>query len=251
MTDKPAPLDPDEVACPKCEAPAGSPCRQPNGERARAIHVPRRRLALNGGHKINRPAPKRNPRAGDSPATAEGRSKGGKIAQQNRRRRKAELAAAIAEQIEQEEQRAIKERADALAADAARYATDRAVLRRHVLDATTKAYEQLIAGLDGIQRVEVDADGRPQVTAQEYEDNEGRTRTRIVPDVRGAYSASHVERLAKIAASTINSLRLEEGKPTGITETQSGTVAAQLGEAGVTELLTWAEQNLGEKGGAS
>jgi hypothetical protein len=251
--DDPTPLDADEILCRRCESPAGVPCVTPSGARSRTVHIERRRDAAAG--IVPQPKePRGNARSTGrkSPATSEGRSKGGKASAQARRRRRAEAAAEIERQKEAALAAQIEAQAVRLAEDAARYASDRAILRRQTLDAAAKSYTRLIEGLDGLQRIECDKDGRPVKIAEEYEDREGRTKVRMVPDVRGAFPASHVERLAKIAASTLNSLRLEEGKPTGIHETQGGNGAADvLGQAGVEELVAWAAENLPPGGSAT
>jgi hypothetical protein len=253
----PPPLDADEVVCPHCQAGVAQVCRKPNGDRAEAVHVARRRLAAAGGTvKPTKPARKRAP--GKSPATAEGRSKGGKAAAQARRRRRAEINAR-AEQMKADALKAAEEQAAAnLADDAIRYDTDRAILRRHVLDAAALATARLVEGLAHTRRPRgFDDEGLPAVKGVEVFRVEKGVRRRVVDadgtpaveevvDMVGWWGTSDVERLGKIAAQALVSLRLEEGKPTGITETQGngGATAEILGEAGVDDLVAWATRNL-------
>ena len=238
MTEQLEPLDPDLAYCTRCKAEPGDVCRTPRGEQAASIHAERRRRAAAGLDRVDRP------RTGVTPPPADARSKGGKATAQARRRRKAELAAETEQRRADLERAALEREADALAADAARYANDRAKLRRKVLDGASIAYDRLIESLEGLERVKVDDEGKPYTRAEEYEDRDGRTRQREVPDVRGAYSAATAERIAKVAASALVSLRLEEGKPTGITELATGQASEVLGAAGVDELLAWAGANL-------
>lgn len=243
MTDDPTPLDPDQVACPRCGAGVAVPCHTPTGAKARTIHVERRRLAAAGGTKQTQPPANPGPtRRGKSPATPEGRSKGGRKSAQDRRRRRAEQEAAVEAAQEEALREEAQRNAVRLAEDAVRFANDRAILRRQTLDAATRAAGRLLEALDGLQVVKLDEDGRPLTTPIERTDRDGRIRTIHVPDVRGAYSADTVERLAKVAASTLNSLRLEEGKPTGIQRNEDAGVT--LDQASVDELLSWASANL-------
>jgi hypothetical protein len=246
MTD-PTPLDPDQILCRRCESPAGVPCQTPTGARSRSIHVERRRDAAAGViPQPKQPRDKRGSTSRKSPATPEGRAKGGQRAAQERRRRRSEAAAAVEAAREAAEREAIEREATKLAEDAVRYERDRAILRRQTLDAAGLAYDRLIEGLRGVQRINVDDEGKPQTRPEEYVDRHGDARVREVPDVRGAYPAATVERLAKIAASTLVSLRLEEEKPTGIvrSEGDGSSPAEILGRAGVEELLAWATDNL-------
>lgn len=244
------PLDPDEVTCPTCGQPPAKVCRQPNGKPARAIHVTRRRAAERGEIEVPDATPTQTPRPrktknGGKPFDSTAASAAAKKSAQARRRRSAEVAAETERLRAEAEARALTAEAEKLADDAVRYAKDRAILRRHTLDAALKSATRLIEGLDGIQLVRLDDDGRPIMVAEEYEDREGRTKQRQVPDIRGAWSAANVERLAKVAASALNSLRLEEGKPTGITsDTAASGAADALGEQGVAELIAWAQENL-------
>lgn len=252
MTD-PTPLDPDEVTCPRCTSGPGVPCRRPNGDKSPTIHVARRRNAAAGITGPSASSPRRSKirekPAGASTFDSKSATAAAKKSAQTRARRKAELAAKREAARERLEAEALEAEAVKLAEDASRFSRDRAILRRQTLDAASLAYTRLIEGLEGLQRVAVDQDGRPEVVAQEYEDREGRRRNRMVPDVRGAYPSSTVERLAKVAASTLLSLRLEEGKPSGILENrQDGGAAEVLGSAGVDELLAWAGENLPRKG---
>jgi hypothetical protein len=251
MTD-PTPLDPDEVACPRCASGPGVPCRRPNGDKSPTIHVARRRNAA-AGIKAPPASSPREPKIrekppGSSSFTKESAAAAARKSAQTRARRKAEAAAAREAARERLEREALEAEAQKLAEDAVRFSRDRAILRRQTLDAASLSYTRLIEGLEGLQRIQVDSDGRPVTVAEEYEDREGRTRTRMVADLRGAYPASVVERLAKVAASTLLSLRLEEGKPSGILENRQDTGAAEvLGAAGVDELLQWASSNLPRK----
>jgi hypothetical protein len=254
-TDNPAPLDPDEVECPKCLAPPTVPCRQPNGHRSRTVHMARRHAAARGERTVpranltQRPAPKKRKAQGGTfnPETA---SAAARKSAQARKRRAAEAAAQIEAKREEAERIALENEAVKLAEDAVRYAKDRAIVRRQVLDAALKAHARLIESLEGLQVVKLDEDGRPELAAIELDeqDSEGRPKVRHVPDVRGAYSAATIERLAKVAASTLNGLRLEEGKATGIQGNDAST-SAVLGEAGVEELLEYARKNLPQSEG--
>lgn len=258
MTEQtPEPLDPDQVKCPvpSCLAPIAHPCVTPAGAKSRTVHMPRRRLAARGGVEPSKADQKREPTNPAGPP-ASARSKGGKATAQARRRRKAEIEAQLEQQRVEAEQRALEAQAAALAEDAARYARDRAMLRRQVLDAGVRAHEILLEGIRDRKRVVLDSDQRATTTPVEVFDEYGeRMRnpetgdvvTREVTDVRGYVTTADLERLAKVAASTLNSLRLEEGKPTGITQDNSGSAAAGLlGEAGVEELLKYAEQHRDE-----
>jgi hypothetical protein len=44
-TDEPEPVDARSVACSKCKAPAGRPCKRPSGHRAMTSHAARVQLA--------------------------------------------------------------------------------------------------------------------------------------------------------------------------------------------------------------
>lgn len=253
MTDHSQPLDPDEITCRTCDAAPGEVCRQPNGRKAREIHVQRRRDAAAG----NRPQPtdKREPR-GPSPATPEGRSKGGRRTAQERKRRASEIAAAVEEQRAQAEAAAIEEEARKLAEDASRYARDRAELRRLTLSNALKGAERLGEAIRDLRRVELDDEGKPKTTPVEVFDKEGmpvydKAGDRVIREeliVRGYVSARDVETLSKAAAQQLASVRLEEGKPTGILEQQgAGQTRDLLGEAGVRELIEFAARELGEE----
>lgn len=244
------PLDPDQVACPKCGVAAGVPCRTPAGAKARTIHVARRRAAANPDH--DRPTTERRPtrrkakgRPGQKPppATRASRAKGGQKASQDRKRRRAEQDAATEAETEKQLREEAHANAVRLAEDAVRFANDRAILKRQTLDAATAAAARLLEALAGLQVVKLDDEQRPMTRPVEGTDRDGRRRITQVPDVRGAYSAATVERLAKVAASTLNSLRLEEGKPTTHTRT-SGEADQVLEAASVAELIEWAGANL-------
>ena len=236
-------LDPDQVPCPRCGMGPGQVCRQPDGNRARAIHAARRRAA---------DAPPANPtqtRHGGKRFDSASASAAARRSAQERRRRAAENAAAVEAARAQAEADALEAEAQQLAADATRYARDRAILRRKVLDAAQLATTRLVESLEGLERAQVDDDGRVVRTAVERPDRNGVPRQIEVPDMRGWASADTVERLARSASLTLNSLRLEEGKPTGIERHEgTGGTAATLGEAGVSELIAWAAGNLRDKG---
>lgn len=238
-------LDPDQVQCPTCGVDPGAVCRQPSGRRARAIHRTRRRAADRGEVAVPRAKPKQT-RPGRSNLTPEDRAKGARASAQARRRRAAEVAARVEQQRAEAEAAALEAEAAKLAEDATRYARDRATLTRKVLDAATGATNRLIESLDGIERPDLDDEGvvvtRP---VEKWDTKAERMRVIEVPLVRGWASADTIERLARSAAATLNSLRLEEGKPTGINRDEgSGRTAEVLGETGVGELLTWAADNL-------
>jgi hypothetical protein len=268
MTDA-TPLDPDEVRCRKCGSNPGEVCRYPNGDRARAVHAIRRRDAANGGTPAqpendpqrptidDLPAKIREKAAGSSTFTSESASAAAKRSAQERRRRRAEAAAQVEAKREQAQREALEQEAEALARDAVRYDRDRALLKRQTLDAAGKAYTRLIDGLEHLRRPRgFDADGKPETdTIETYRIKEGKRERVLEADgtpatheevaIVGAYDAGTLERLAKIAASTLISLRLEEDKPTGITRDDGRETAADvLGAAGVDELLSWAKGNL-------
>lgn len=210
---EPTPLDPDQVRCRRCGQEPGSPCRQPNNAVAREIHVVRRRDAVNGGPPPPVAKPKRRP--GKSNLTPAARAKGNKASAQARRRRAAELAAEVEAARVEAAREAIEREAAKLAEDASRYARDRAVLRRHVLDGAARSYERLLESLRDVRRVQLDDDGR--VVTEPIEHWKGDRLIRVeTPIVRGGWEPADVERIAKVAAAALNSLRLEEGKPTGI-----------------------------------
>lgn len=253
MTDTPdtGPLDPDEVVCPKCGSLPMEVCRRPSGDKAPTIHLARRRAAAAGeitpADPVQPPQRKKR-RKPETSSTfdSDTASKAAKASAQARRRRAQEAAAAREAARERAEREAIEAEAVKLAEDAVRWEADRALVRRQVLDTTRKAFTRLDEGLDGLQRVIVDEEGRPETVTVERVDKDGRPRHVNVPDVRGAYSAETVERLAKVAASTLNNLRLEEGKAT---EIHGGTssVADVLGDTGTAELIAYAAKHLGPK----
>lgn len=237
-------LDPDEVQCPTCGMAPGAVCRQPSGRRARAIHRTRRRAADRGEITVPRATDTRHPPKGGT-FNSETATRAAKASAQARRRRSAEVAAQVEQRRADAEAAALEAEAEKLAADATRYARDRANLTRKVLDAAVKSTERLIESLDGMERSELDDDGRVVCTAVERPDRNGVPRQVEIPDVRGWATADTIERLARSAAATLNSLRLEEGKPTGINRDEgSGRTSEVLGETGVGELLTWAAGNL-------
>lgn len=252
MTDEPTPLDPDQVACRKCHADPGEVCRRPNGDKSPTVHVVRRRDAAAGGVPAHPADSAQRPKLRDKPAgsstfTSETASAAAKASAQERRRRAAEIAAAAEEKRAAAEAAALEEQAEALALDSVRHELDRRLVRAQALKATRLAAARLIEGLEGLQVVELDGDRRPVTRPIEYEDERtGKTKTREVPDVRGAYSAATLERLAKVYTTTLQALRLEEGKPTGIHENRDGGDSALdvLGETGFEELIAFARDNL-------
>lgn len=241
------PLDPDQVPCRRCGSPAGEVCRQPDGSVARSIHVARRRDAAGGGDPVPDAKPKRTPRPGKSNLTDEARRKGAQKSAQERRRRKAELSAQVEARRAAAEQAAIDAEAQALAEDAARYAKDRAVLRRLTLTNAVKVSTRLEEHLDALKRVPVDEGGRVETIPVEHRTKDGIPYVVETADVRGWASVEDVERLAKAAAQTLNSVRLEEGKPTGIEEQRGGAAADRLGDVGVADLIEYARRTLSDE----
>lgn len=238
-------LDPDEVQCPTCGTAPGAVCRQPSGRRARAIHRTRRRAADRGEITVPRATDTRHPPKGGT-FNSETATRAAKASAQARRRRSAEVAAQVEQRRVDAEAAALEAEAEKLAADATRYARDRANLTRKVLDAAVKSTERLIESLDGMERSDLDDDGvvvtRP---VEKWDAKAERTKIVETPVVKGWATADTIERLARSAAATLNSLRLEEGKPTGINRDDSaGRTAEVLGETGVGELITWAADNL-------
>ncbi len=259
----PDPLDPDLVRCPKATCPAGpgEVCRTPSGKKAARIHPERRRLAAAGGVERSRAnVEQTSGKSKPVPATKASRSKGGKAASQARRRRRAEIEAQAEQLRVEEERRVAAEHAEQLAQDALRYTRDRATLKRHVLDSALKAHERLVESLVHLHApAGYDEEGRPRTKPVELFTTERGVRKRVVdadgtpavreePDVVGYWSVQQVESLAKAAGAALNSLRLEEGKATGITAETSGA-AANLGDEGVAKLIEYAQQNLDPGGG--
>lgn len=262
MTDTPAPLDPDQVECPTCTANVGEVCLAPSGRKSRTVHMARRRAAVAGQvHRRRREQPR--DRRGSSPATPEGSSKGGKVTAQNRRRRKAEIAAAAEAEKERLEHEAMQAKAEQLASDAVKYAEDRQLVRRQALDNAYKAGERLGEALTHLKRPKgYDEDGKPITEPVEkfhivkgkrapLFDIDGERVIDERPEIVGHWSVAEVESLAKSASVALNALRLEEGKPTGILEQQGdGTRPADvLGEAGVDDLIEFAQRHLPREGG--
>lgn len=266
MTDEQLPnLDPDQVECPvpSCLAEIGHPCTTPTGAKSRTVHMPRRRAAAAG--QLHRRAPRAqrgssNP--GTSSLTPSARSKGGKVTAQNRARRKAEAAAAAEAEVERLELEAITREAETLAADSVRYTRDRLLVKRQTLDAAQLAADRLVEGLRHMRRPKgFDEDGVALTKPVEVyrtvrgkkvreRDEQGNPVTEDVLDLVGHYRISDLEGLAKVATATLNAIRLEEGKPTGILEQQGATQGAQLlGELGIAELLKVAGEILPGEGG--
>lgn len=252
MTDEPLEpeVGPDEIKCRKCGADEGDVCRQPNGKVAASIHVVRRRDAERANRTPSEPRP--------SPGTSEGRSRGGKRAAQERRRRKSELAAQVEAKRVAAENAAIENEAERLAADAARYATDRNLLRRATLENALASAGALGECLRDLRRLELDAEGFPKTQGVEVFDRKtglpvfdpsGERVIEQVPIVKGYTTPQNVETLSKAAAQQLVSVRLEEGKPTGIHEhLGDGGASKILGDAGVRELLEFAERHLPDEG---
>lgn len=239
-------LDPDQIACRKCGSPVGEVCRQPNGKVAASIHAIRRRDANRGNRSTSEPRP--------SPATAEGRSKGGKAAAQERRRRKSELSAQVEARRAAAEQAAIEAQAEALAIDAARYAVDRAKLRRATLDNALGAAVALGETIRDLAKLELDDEGKVKTTPVEVFDRKtglpvfDKDGERVMdqePIRKGYTRPGDVETLSKAAAQQLASVRLEEGRPTGIEQRiGEGSARELLGDVGVRELLEFAESHL-------
>ena len=251
MTD-PAPLDPDEVACPRCHAAAAIECRRPDGSKSNHVHAARRAAAV----KLSSPNPTQpadKPKR-KSPATPEGRRKAAATQAQNRRRRRAEIAAEIEAARAKAEAEATADEARRLTEDAAAYTRDRAALRRKALDAADASVVALLESLRDRRRVRLDEHGKPRTIKVELFDPRtklpafGPDGQRLLADEAdevGAVDEGQIERLAKVWTATLGALRLEEGKPTGIFEqTGAGGVADVLGDAGVDELVAWASKNL-------
>lgn len=232
------PLDPDEIACPKCHAAPGDVCRTPAGRKARLIHADRWRAARADSEQT-KPNKARKGRHTFTKAEA---SKAAKRAAANRRRRRAELDAAREAKREKVEAAKIEEEAERLAADAARYDRDRMLLRRKVLDVAVASWDAAEEAVKGIQRIKVDDEGRPLTTPIEYLDRNGDNRIRNVPDVRGSTPANDVKLTMTAAAIALDKLRAEEGEPTARIE-HGGTVGTNptgseiLGRSAFADLL--------------
>lgn len=219
MTD-PTPLDPDEVDCPRCEAPAGAVCVTPGGAKSRTVHVERRRLAARGGTPPSPPRHERRSTRKPTPPSDEARSRGGKATAQARRRRKAELAAKVEAAREKAEADALEAEAVRLAEDAARYDRDRAIVKRQTLDAAHKIGERLLDAVDHVARpAGYDEQGVPRTKPVEFTDKDGNVHVEEVLDRVGYWSVGQIVDLGKAASVALNALRLEEGKATGITGT--------------------------------
>lgn len=255
--DTPEHLDPDEVTCPRCGAAPGDVCRKPTGDRAPTIHAARRREATRD--PANPTKHQRGTRRGGSKTgggsdasrfDTDRARKAQQKAAQSRRRRRAELDAQRERAREQAEADAIREEAERLAADAARYARDRERLRRKVLDTAIDAYDTAHKAIGGVQRVELDDEGRAVQVPVEYDTPGGDRRVKLVPDVRGAYTADNALKLVQAAGLALDKLRLEEGQPTGHTHHTGGapteSVADQLGREGVAELIGFASTFLND-----
>lgn len=258
MTEPVEPLDPDQIACRKCHAQPGEVCRQPDGSRARQIHTPRRRDAAAG--KIPQLPDKSEPQ-GPSPATPEGRSKGGKASAQARRRRQSEIAARVEAQRAAAEEAALQAEAEKLAKSAAQYAHDRAELRRLTLGNALKSAQALDEAITHRRRpVGFTEDGKPrtvqievfdQKTGLPAFDKEGERVLREEVELVGWHSIDTIVDLSKAAAQNLASVRLEEGKPTGIHEHQTGGAAEILGEHETAALIAFAAQHFTEPEGGT
>lgn len=256
----PAPLDPDEVTCPKCGAQAAEICRQPNGDPARTVHLLRRRLAAGEtappAKTPQPPTRKGGKPKGSSTFDSASASEAARKSAQTRRRRAAEAAAATEAKVVAAEAAAIDEQATKLAEDAVRFAKDRAIVKRQTLDATQLATTRLVEALTHLRRPRsFDQLGKPAVEKLEafhtvkgvrlpLFDADGDRVIDERPDLVGYYSVDQIAALAKAHAAILVSLRLEEGKATEISGSDGLDVASVLGDAGVGDLVKWAEQNL-------
>jgi hypothetical protein len=249
------PKDPDELTCPRCGALPGGVCRQPNGRVSVRIHMMRRRAS-----QATEPNDKPTSAVRRSPGTPEGRRKGQAAQVAARRRRQSELAAATAARREAAEEAALEAEAQALIEDASRYTRDRLLVRRLILDAAQLAGERLVEGLEYMLRPRAfDQEGTPATKPTElyrvsragvrtrFENADGTPATEERPDLVGYYTVDQLEALAKVAATALNSLRLEEGRPTGILENKNGGISRTeeiLGKLGVAELIAFAAETL-------
>lgn len=231
------PLDPDQVKCPRCFSEPGDPCRTPTGARAQKLHAARKRAT--------RPDAEQTPVHGRA-FTSEQASEAAKISQQNRRRRRAELEAQAEEMRVQLEREKLEREAVRLARDAARYADQRAKLKALVLDTAVVAFEAAHESLTHQRRVMTDGEGRVVKVTKEVLmlDEDGNTKREMVevPDERGYATAKDAASLMAAAAASLDKVRLEEDKPTGIHRNQTvdasdTALAEQLGTEGVEKLI--------------
>lgn len=233
MSDETPTLDPDEVACPRCQAEPGQVCRAPSGKRAKTVHRERRDSAASTPRKPPRKG-KRN--AGTiTKATAAARAR---KAAQARKRRNNEARAKAEAQRERAERLAAEELAHERAADVVAFDRARMLLKREILDTTSDLWERLRTAARGLQRVALDEEGRVAYRTVERFVND-RQVLRLVPDVRGAYSAADVLRLAQAAGLSLDKLRLEQGEPTEHHRHDGGRDLGDLSDA---ELRTFSDR---------
>lgn len=199
------PLDPDQVACPTCHAPAGKVCRTPTGGKAKALHVARRRLAA------DKPSASRRP----SPATPAGRRKGspaGGRTTADKRKRDATTVRAIVGEVRAT---ALLDRAVEIGQAAARWDARRMALKTLALDDALEAAALLGEYLEAARRVRLDPlTGRPMTVPVEETDREGRPRTVERPDARGYVTTTEIRELADTVTKLVGVVRLEEGSTT-------------------------------------
>lgn len=231
--DNTRPLDPDEIACPRCHAQPGEVCRDPRGRKAKRLHTARRAAAA-GTPPLD---PNANTGQFDADrARAAGSAGGSKSAESKRRR-----AERIREEREARELAALSERAAELANDAARYDRQRSELRDRVFRVAAKAWQRAEQALDGLQVTKLDEDGRPALIVRELETDGGERVLRRMLDKRGAFTPADVKAIMTAAAIALDKLRLEEGKPTsriGMTEEPDrGDPVEELGSERLAGLL--------------
>jgi hypothetical protein len=231
-------LDPDQIKCRRCFAAPGKPCVTPTGARAQVIHKVRKRDA--------RPDEPQTPSPHGRGFTSEQASAAAKSAAQSRRRRKAETEARAEEIRVQLEREKLEAEATRLARDASRYADQRAKLKALVLDVAVAAFDATHEALTHQRRIVMDDEGRPIKVTKEIimldEDGNGVRELVEVPDERGYATAKDAASLMAAAAASLDKVRLEEDKPTGIHRNQTvdatdAALAEQLGKEGVDRLI--------------
>lgn len=237
-----AALDPDQVKCPRCLAQPGKPCQTRMGRRAQTIHAARK--------NATRPDHEQTPKPGAKGRrfTSEEASAAAKKAAQSRRRRTSELEALAEQRRVELERQALEDEADRLARDASRYARQRAALKARVLDVATAAFDAAHEALTHIRRTVVDDEGRivtvvKEITVVDQRTGEKGLEQIEVPDVRGYASPKDAQALMLAAGTSLDKLRLEEDKPTGIhrNERGDGDLVEKLGTEGVEKLLAAAK----------
>lgn len=212
MTDTPEPLDPDQVACPRCGAAPGEVCRYPSGAKAHKIHDARR-AAVVGTDKVAAENTAKRRRAG---------SKGAR-AKNARQRKDRDTVAAI---VGARRAEALIEEAERLGFEAVEVDKRRMALRRLALDNALRAGARLAMILDDYREVATDDLGRPlripiEKTRTETDDRGREILIREVEeelDRRGIYGPDDAKALSTVFGTMIDKVRLEEGSATSRTE---------------------------------